>query len=87
MDYGLARRATFAAVLAGRTTVTDACDAHPYLPRPPSARRADRRHLPDMPDRTLSLSGYSCADVTRLVHELPVVEPPEAVSPQPAGCW
>ena len=33
MDYGLARRATFAAVLAGRTTVTDVCDAHPYLLR------------------------------------------------------
>ncbi len=32
MDYGLARRATGAAVLAGRTTVTDG-DAHPYLLR------------------------------------------------------
>jgi hypothetical protein len=33
VDYGLARRATIAAVLAGRTTVTDVCDAHPYLLR------------------------------------------------------
>jgi hypothetical protein len=33
VDYGLARRATLAAVLAGRTTVTDVCDAHPYLLR------------------------------------------------------
>jgi hypothetical protein len=33
VDYGLARRATFAAVLAGRTIVTDVCDAHPYLLR------------------------------------------------------
>ena len=33
MDYGLARRATLASVLAGRTTVTDVCDAHPYLLR------------------------------------------------------
>src|ERR1700730_7272409 len=33
VDYGLARRATLAAVLSGRTTVTDVCDAHPYLLR------------------------------------------------------
>ena len=33
MDYGLARRATLASVFAGRTTVTDVCDAHPYLLR------------------------------------------------------
>ena len=33
VDYGLARRATLAAVFAGRTTVTDVCDAHPYLLR------------------------------------------------------
>ncbi|MBO0826034.1 MAG: DUF5318 family protein [Actinobacteria bacterium] len=33
VDYGLARRATLAAVLAGRVTVTDVCDAHPYLLR------------------------------------------------------
>jgi Family of unknown function (DUF5318) len=33
VDYGLARRATLASVLAGRTTVTDVCDAHPYLLR------------------------------------------------------
>jgi len=56
VDYGLARRATFAAVLAGRTTVTVACDAHPYRLRRQVPRRADRRHLSDMPDRTLSLS-------------------------------
>jgi hypothetical protein len=33
VDYGLARRATLAAVFSGRTTVTDVCDAHPYLLR------------------------------------------------------
>jgi hypothetical protein len=33
VDYALARRATLASVLAGRTTVTDVCDAHPYLLR------------------------------------------------------
>jgi hypothetical protein len=33
VDYGLARRATLAAVLSGRTTITDVCDAHPYLLR------------------------------------------------------
>jgi hypothetical protein len=33
VDYGLARRATLASVLSGRTTVTDVCDAHPYLLR------------------------------------------------------
>ena len=33
VDYGLARRATLASVLAGRTTLTDVCDAHPYLLR------------------------------------------------------
>ncbi len=33
MDYGLARRAALAAVLTGRSTVTDVCDAHPYLLR------------------------------------------------------
>src|SRR5580658_8340142 len=33
VDYGLARRATLASVFAGRATVTDVCDAHPYLLR------------------------------------------------------
>jgi hypothetical protein len=33
VDYGLARRATLAAVFGGRATVTDVCDAHPYLLR------------------------------------------------------
>jgi Family of unknown function (DUF5318) len=33
VDYGLARRATLASVRSGRTTVTDVCDAHPYLLR------------------------------------------------------
>src|SRR5580700_11017620 len=33
VDYGLARRATLASVYAGHTTVTDVCDAHPYLLR------------------------------------------------------
>ncbi|HEV2451023.1 MAG TPA: DUF5318 family protein, partial [Streptosporangiaceae bacterium] len=33
VDYALARRATLASVLAGRTTVADVCDAHPYLLR------------------------------------------------------
>lgn len=33
VDYGLVRRATLASVRAGRTTVTDVCDAHPYLLR------------------------------------------------------
>jgi hypothetical protein len=33
VDYGLARRATLASVLSGRTTLTDVCDAHPYLLR------------------------------------------------------
>lgn len=33
VDYGLARRATLASVLAGRMTLTDVCDAHPYLLR------------------------------------------------------
>ena len=33
VDYGLARRATLASVLAGHTTLTDVCDAHPYLLR------------------------------------------------------
>jgi hypothetical protein len=33
VDYGLARRATLASLRAGRTTVTDVCDAHPYLLR------------------------------------------------------
>lgn len=33
MDYGLARRATLTSVLSGRITLTDVCDAHPYLLR------------------------------------------------------
>lgn len=33
VDYGLARRATLASVRAGRTMVTEVCDAHPYLLR------------------------------------------------------
>jgi Family of unknown function (DUF5318) len=33
VDYALARRATLASVRSGRTTVADACDAHPYLLR------------------------------------------------------
>jgi hypothetical protein len=33
VDYGLARRATIASVHAGHTTVSDVCDAHPYLLR------------------------------------------------------
>jgi hypothetical protein len=33
VDYGLARRATLASVYSGHTTVTDVCDAHPYLLR------------------------------------------------------
>jgi hypothetical protein len=33
VDYGLARRATLASVYAGHTTLTDVCDAHPYLLR------------------------------------------------------
>ena len=33
VDYGLARRATLASVFSGRTTVTEVCDAHPYLLR------------------------------------------------------
>ena len=33
VDYGLARRATLASVRSGRTTITDVCDAHPYLLR------------------------------------------------------
>ena len=33
MDYGLARRATLASVFSGHTTLTDVCDAHPYLLR------------------------------------------------------
>src|ERR1700675_3771292 len=33
VDYGLARRATLASVFSGRTTVTDVCDAQPYLLR------------------------------------------------------
>ena len=33
VDYGLARRATLASVRAGRTPVTEVCDAHPYLLR------------------------------------------------------
>ena len=33
VDYGLARRAVLASVFGGRTTVTDVCDAHPYLLR------------------------------------------------------
>ncbi len=46
MDYGLARRATFAAVLAGRTTVTDVCDAHPYLLPADLVREAGLAVLP-----------------------------------------
>jgi hypothetical protein len=33
VDYALARRATLASVYSGRTTVSDVCDAHPYLLR------------------------------------------------------
>jgi Family of unknown function (DUF5318) len=33
IDYSLARRATLAALFGGRATVTDVCDAHPYLMR------------------------------------------------------
>src|SRR5258706_16196182 len=33
VDYALARLATLAPVLSGRTTITDVCDAHPYLLR------------------------------------------------------
>src|SRR5260370_6280591 len=57
VDYGLARRATLASVFAGRTTVTDVCDAHPYLLRAakfhgeptdracPSCRKAKLTHV------------------------------------------
>src|ERR1700728_3378490 len=33
VHYGLPRRSTLASVYAGHTTVTDVCDAHPYLLR------------------------------------------------------
>jgi hypothetical protein len=33
VDYALARRATLASVRSGRTTLSDACDAQPYLLR------------------------------------------------------
>jgi hypothetical protein len=33
VDYALARRAALASVRSGRTTLADACDAHPYLLR------------------------------------------------------
>lgn len=33
VNYALRRRATLASVHAGSTTVTDVCDAHPYLLR------------------------------------------------------
>jgi hypothetical protein len=33
VDYALARRAILTSVLAGRTTIADVCDAHPYLLR------------------------------------------------------
>jgi len=33
VEYGLARRATLASVRAGRTSLTEVCDAHPYLLR------------------------------------------------------
>lgn len=33
VDYALARRAALASVRSGRTTMADACDAHPYLLR------------------------------------------------------
>lgn len=33
VDYALARRATLASVFSGRATLTDVCDAHPYLLR------------------------------------------------------
>jgi hypothetical protein len=33
VEYGLARRATLASVRAGRTPLSDVCDAHPYLLR------------------------------------------------------
>src|ERR1700753_1743705 len=33
VEYGLARRATIASVYAGHTTVSDVCEAHPYLLR------------------------------------------------------
>ncbi len=33
VNYALRRRATLASVYAGNTTLTDVCDAHPYLLR------------------------------------------------------
>jgi Family of unknown function (DUF5318) len=57
VDYALARRATLASVFSGRTTVTDVCDAHPYLLRAakfhgeatqqacPICRRANLTHV------------------------------------------
>jgi Family of unknown function (DUF5318) len=33
IDYSLARRAALAALFGGRATLTDLCDAHPYLLR------------------------------------------------------
>jgi hypothetical protein len=33
VEYALARRATLASLQAGRTTISDVCDAHPYLLR------------------------------------------------------
>jgi hypothetical protein len=33
VDYALARRATLASVFSGQATLTDVCDAHPYLLR------------------------------------------------------
>ncbi|SRR5579875_1041394 len=33
VDYALARRATLASLLTGHATISDVCDAHPYLLR------------------------------------------------------
>ena len=50
VDYALARRAALASVRSGHTTVSDACDAHPYLLRAAKYHgEPTEEPLPDLP--------------------------------------
>ena len=63
IDYALARRATLAALFGGRATVTDVCDAHPYLLQGCEVpRRADRRAVPGLRKDPLTHVTYTYGD-------------------------
>ena len=83
VDYALARRATLKSVLAGRTTVADVCDAHPYLlraakfhgePTEDPARSAGKPGSPTSPTYT-GTNSASTRDGSRRARELDEMAP------------